>query len=77
MIHHLKIRILSHGLDFAYDLVHKAFLDQLFRQVRVEHHTHIVVGLRHETVLLRHVDQQILLGKGNFHTVHVKFQRPL
>ena len=61
LIHHLESGFLTHGLDLADDLTHKALLDKFRCQVRIEHHRHGVISLGHIAFHLRHGDQEILL----------------
>ena len=75
MIHYLKSGFLSHGLDLADDLVHIAFLDQLFRQVGIQNHRHIGVRLGYVSLLLGHFDEEVVLRQAHLYAVHLKDKR--
>ena len=77
MVHHLKSGFLSHGLDLADDLIHIAFLDQLLRQVGIQHHRHVGVCLGHVALLLGHFNKKVVLCQAHLHAVHLKGERSL
>ena len=77
MIHHLEAGILAHGLNLGDQLIDITFLDQLRRQVRIQHNRDRTVLLRDKTRLLSHVDEQILLRQQNLRIAVLQCQRAL
>ena len=72
MIHHFKTGILTHSLDLADHLKHKAFLNQLGSQVCIQHNGYIVVSFGNKAFLLCHIDQKILLSQGDLASIYGK-----